>query len=143
MTDPRRQRRLWYAIGGVLVVAFLAYGATSFKSNLTPYVSFDEAMRSGAKVQVAGGLVPGSTQYVEEGHHLRFGIVDGDGRKLTVLYEGTKPGNFEEATQVVAIGRYRGGAFHADQLLVKCPSKYQGIPEKGGVSGTERGGPQA
>ena len=41
MTDSRRQRRIWYAAGGVLVVAFLAYGTTSFKSNLTPYVSFD------------------------------------------------------------------------------------------------------
>jgi cytochrome c-type biogenesis protein CcmE len=130
MTDPRRQRRLWYAIGGVLVVAFLAYGATSFKTNLTPYVSFEEAMRSGAKVQVAGGLVPGSTQY-------------GEGRTLTVLYQGTKPGNFEEATQVVAIGSYRGGAFHADQLLVKCPSKYQGIPQDGAASAAGRSGSRA
>ncbi len=139
MTDARRQRRLWYAIGGVLVVAFLAYGATSFKSNLTPYVSFAEAMRSGAKVQVAGGLVPGSTAYVEEGQHLRFGIEDDEGHTLTVLYEGTKPGNFEEATQVVAVGRYTDGSFHAEQLLVKCPSKYQGVPSDAGEHGPKGG----
>ena len=46
MTDSRRQRRIWYAVGGVLVVAFLAYGTTSFKSNLTPYVTFDEATKT-------------------------------------------------------------------------------------------------
>ena len=63
MTDSRRQRRIWYAVGGVLVVAFLAYGTTSFKSNLTPYVSFEEASRSARKVQVAGGLVENSTKY--------------------------------------------------------------------------------
>ena len=129
MTDPRRQRRLWYAIGGVLVVAFLAYGATSFKSNLTPYVSFEEAMRNSGKVQVAGSLVPNSTEYVEDVQKLRFGIVDDDGIAMPVLYDGVKPGNFEEATQIVAIGSYHDDAFHAEQILVKCPSKYQGIPE--------------
>ena len=36
MTDHRRQRRLWYIVGGVVIAAFLAYGATSFRSYLTP-----------------------------------------------------------------------------------------------------------
>jgi cytochrome c-type biogenesis protein CcmE len=129
MSDPRRQRRLWYAIGGVLVVAFLAYGATSFKSNLTPYVTFEEAMRKASKVQVAGSLVPDSTSYVEASEKLEFGIMDDDGTRMTVLYAGIKPGNFEEATQIVAIGSYRDSVFHADRLLVKCPSKYQGIED--------------
>jgi cytochrome c-type biogenesis protein CcmE len=127
MSDSRSQRRLWYVIGGVMIVAFLAYGATSFKSNLTPYVSFDEAQRTVRKVQVAGGLVPDSTKYVEDKELLQFGMVEEGGATMTVLYEGVKPGNFEEATQIVAIGAYTNGAFHADQLLVKCPSKYQGI----------------
>ncbi len=46
---------------------------------------------------------------------------------MPVLYAGVKPGNFEEATEIVAVGSYSDGAFHAEQLLVKCPSKYQGI----------------
>ena len=109
MTDPRRQRRIWYAVGAVLVVAFLAYGTTSFKSNLTPYVSFEEASRSGKKVQVAGGLVENSTEYLDESEELRFAMV--------------------EAVQIVAVGSYREGVFHAEQLLVKCPSKYQGLED--------------
>jgi cytochrome c-type biogenesis protein CcmE len=116
-------------IGGMLVVAFLAYGATSFKSNLTPYVSFAEAMQKPAKVQVAGSLVPDSTTYVEESENLSFGIEDEDGTRMKVLYDGVKPGNFEEATQIVAVGSYHDDAFYAEQLLVKCPSKYQGLPE--------------
>ena len=137
MTDPRRQRRLWYVIGGVLIVGFLAYGATSFKSNLTPYVSFDEAMRTSSRVQVAGRLVPDSTRYVEDVQQLRFGIVDDDGITMPVMYDGVKPGNFEEATQIVAIGSYHDDAFHAEQLLVKCPSKYQGIPSDPEEHGSE------
>ena len=66
MTDSRRQRRIWYAVGGVLVVAFLAYGTTSFKSNLTPYVSFDEAAKTTRNVQVAGrgGVPAGATAVI-------------------------------------------------------------------------------
>lgn len=129
MTDSRRQRRIWYAVGGVLVVAFLAYGTTSFKSNLTPYVSFEEASRSERKVQVAGGLVENSTEYVDESEELRFTMVEEDGDTMTVLYKGVKPGNFEEAVQIVAVGSYGDGVFHAEQLLVKCPSKYQGLED--------------
>ncbi len=129
MTDSRRQRRIWYAVGGVLVVAFLAYGTTSFKSNLTPYVSFEEAIQSERKVQIAGGLVEDSTEYVDESEELRFTMVEEDGDTLTVLYKGVKPGNFEEAIQIVAVGNYGEGVFHAEQLLVKCPSKYQGLED--------------
>jgi cytochrome c-type biogenesis protein CcmE len=131
MTDPRRQRRIWYAVGAVLVVAFLAYGTTSFKSNLTPYVSFEEATRSGKKVQVAGGLVEDSTEYLDASEELRFAMVDEEGHTLTVHYNGVKPGNFEEAVQIVAVGTYQQGVFKAEQLLVKCPSKYQGLEEAG------------
>ncbi len=129
MSDPRRQRRIWYAVGGVMIVAFLAFGATSFKNNLTPYVSIEEAMQRSAKVQVKGALVPDSSEYVEASEMLAFGLVDEDGNTMAVLYNGVKPGNFEEATEIVAVGSYRDGAFYADQLLVKCPSKYQGLDE--------------
>ena len=137
MTDPRRQRRIWYAVGGVLVVAFLAYGTTSFKSNLTPYVSFEEATRTERKVQVAGGLLENSTKYIDESEQLSFTIVEEGGDSMPVLYEGVKPGNFEEAIQIVAIGNYKDGTFHAEQLLVKCPSKYQGIEEDPRSYGSE------
>lgn len=129
MKDSRRQRRVWYAVGGVLITAFLAYGATSFRSNLTPYVSFADAIGSGNEVQVAGALVQGSTAWQEADSQLQFTLVDDTGLELPVVYDGTKPGNFEEATQIVAVGAYREGVFHAQQLLVKCPSKYQGVEE--------------
>jgi cytochrome c-type biogenesis protein CcmE len=121
----------------VLVVAFLAYGTTSFKSNLTPYVSFEEATRTERKVQVAGGLLENSTKYIDESEQLSFTIVEEGGDSMPVLYEGVKPGNFEEAIQIVAIGNYKDGTFHAEQLLVKCPSKYQGIEEDPRSYGSE------
>ena len=44
---------------------------------------------------------------------------------MPVEYRGVIPGNFDQAVSVVAIGRYQGDHFEAEQLLVKCPSKYQ------------------
>ena len=44
-------------------------------------------------------------------------------------YDGVKPANFEEAISIVAIGSWSAEAseLHAEKLLVKCPSKYQGV----------------
>ena len=46
------------------------------------------------------------------------------GDVMPVVFAGVKPGNFDEAEKVVVIGKYQEGAFHANQILVKCPSKY-------------------
>ena len=130
------RRTLWTLAGVGLIAAFAAFGAGAFKSSLTPYVSFDVARTSKQAVQVAGSLVPASTRYDESRGALLFAIADASGDTLHVSYKGTKPGNFEEATQIVAIGRFHGGALEAERLLVKCPSKYQGVEEKSYGSGS-------
>lgn len=124
-------RRVVWTIGGVVaIIAFVAFGAGAFKSNLTPYVSFQQARATSDAVQVAGKLVQGSDSFDAASSSLTFSIQDEHGDVMRVAYKGLKPGNFNEATQVVAIGRYHGGTLEAEQLLVKCPSKYQGIEEK-------------
>lgn len=125
------KRKLTYAFGALLLVAFTAFSAQSFNDSLTPYVPYDEARRAGERtVQVAGGLAAGSSRYDDAAHALHFTLSDPEtGDSLPVRYEGLKPANFEEAISIVAIGRYdaAGDVFHADKLLVKCPSKYQGV----------------
>lgn len=46
--------------------------------------------------------------------------------RMPVFYYGVVPGNFDQATSVVLKGKPSEGVFVADQMLVKCPSKYQG-----------------
>lgn len=124
-------RRVAWTVGAsVAIVGFVAFGVGTFRDNLTPYVSFEKARRSSDAVQVAGSLVPGSDRYDESSSRLIFAIADERGDTLEVAYKGLKPGNFNEATQIVAIGRYRGDRLEAEKLLVKCPSKYQGVEEK-------------
>lgn len=126
-------RRGWYLVGGALLLAFVAFSASSFKSTLTPYVSYAEAQALDRTVQVAGGLERGSASYDEKASALRFVLVDPESQKtLKVRYHGVRPANFEDAISIVAIGSYdrASGEFAAGKLLVKCPSKYQGSETK-------------
>ncbi len=116
-----------YWIGAVVVLAFLGLGLTTFTKSMTPYVSFDEARSSGRTVQVMGALEKGTSRYDTQAKTLHFNLVDPQTRKLLpVAYRDVKPANFEDAVSIVAIGRFRDETFHAEKLLVKCPSKYQG-----------------
>jgi len=124
------RRTVWTVCGVVAIVGFVAFGAGAFKSNLTPYVSFSQARSTGDAVQVAGALVQGSDHYDEGTQSLQFVLQDDKGDTLAIAYKGLKPGNFNEAIQVVAIGRFDKGRLEAEKLLVKCPSKYQGVEEK-------------
>jgi cytochrome c-type biogenesis protein CcmE len=113
-----------------LLVAAVAIGVTSFRKTVTPYITFVEARRSSGLVQVNGTLA--DKQYVlqPDRQYLSFRLKDERGEVLPVEYKGVIPGNFDQATSIVAIGRYTDGAFHAEQLLVKCPSKYQAEAER-------------
>ncbi len=118
----------YYIIAAVVVIAFIALGASSLKSSMTPYVtSFSEVRASSKdKIQVPGAVdkTKGSTFDQRLGAFV-FYVKDEGGEGMKVVYRGVKPGNFEQADKVVAVGQYKDNAFQAEQLLVKCPSKYQ------------------
>ena len=119
----------WLAVVGALV--FVALGVYSFKKSLTPYVPFAEARKTPGVVQVAGTLVKDSSRYTEDDKSLHFLLQEKQGTDtLEVVYAGAKPVNFEDAVSIVAIGTFEGGKFGARQLLVKCPSKYQGTKQE-------------
>ncbi len=126
-------KRFYYLLGAGLLVAFAGFSLLSFKQTLTPYVSFDEARAMARTVQVAGALEKGSSAYDAPAEALRFTLRDpATQATLRIRYHGLKPANFEEAVSVVAIGRFDRQAqeLHAEKLLVKCPSKYQGLETK-------------
>ena len=129
----KAQGYLYYAIGSALLLGFIGFSLLSFKQTLTPYVSYEQARSANRMVQVAGALEKGSSAYKEENQSLYFTLKDPKTHEnLRVRYKGVKPGNFEDAISVVAIGRFDTAAqeFEANKLLVKCPSKYQGAEVK-------------
>lgn len=111
------------ALGLVAVATII--GVSSFKKTVTPYISFAEARRASGLVQVNGVLADKTYVLKQEEQFLSFRLRDEQGEVMPVEYRGVIPGNFDQATSIVAIGRYHDGHFEAEQLLVKCPSKYQ------------------
>ncbi|MCP4686063.1 MAG: cytochrome c maturation protein CcmE [bacterium] len=125
--------RAKYIIGGIIIVAFLAWGTTAFFQTTIQYVSLEEAASSDQTVQVMGKIDFDVVNYDAEDSRLEFVIYDSEAedaasaQRLDVVYYGVVPGNFDQATSVVVKGKNDGqGSFVADQMLVKCPSKYQG-----------------
>lgn len=114
-----------YIIGAVIIVAFIIFAMLNFRKSLTPYVSLAEAKNTDAVVQVKGKRVDGSEYFDMEQKIFKFKMTDDTGQEFNVTYAGVKPSNFEQATEVIAIGRFTSGKFEAEQILVKCPSKYQ------------------
>ena len=122
-----------YIIGSLIIVVFLAWGASSFMKTTIQYVSIDEAAHAHCTVQVMGKIDFSAVRYDEPKSRLEFSIYDPEAtqmasaKRLDVVYYGVVPGNFDQATSVVLKGKPGDeGTFVADQMLVKCPSKYQG-----------------
>lgn len=80
----------------------------------------------GERVRVMGKVVPGSIE--RDARTLRFTASDATGR-LRVAYDGVVPDIFKDGVDVVVEGVHgRDGAFSADVLLAKCPSKFESDP---------------
>jgi len=120
-----------YVIGIALIVVCGIVGFTAFRGSLTPYVGFAEARQLTRNCQVMGTIDKDKVAYDLAGGVLNFSITDEQGHMLPVAYRGVKPGNFDQAKSVVCNGRVVDGTFQADRLLVKCPSKYQGLEKAG------------
>ena len=116
-------------IAPVAIGAALVGAGTAFVKNLTPYITFAEAQKTNGTVQVMGGLEKSSVKLTSG--NLAFTLVEKKtGARLPVVFGHTKPANFEMAIEITAIGHWDGSVFQADNLLVKCPSKYQGTETK-------------
>lgn len=121
-----------YIIGGIIIVLFMIWGASAFLDTTIKYVSIDKAKESKKMVQVMGKIDFDTKKYDAENSRLEFAVYDAEAENIVgastmnVVYRGVVPGNFDQATSVVLKGKTEGDYFVADQMLVKCPSKYQG-----------------
>jgi cytochrome c-type biogenesis protein CcmE len=119
-----------YIIVGALVVVsiILAYDAST--SYISPYLSVSEIAKNSAtyihkEVQVLGTVVNGSSGWGENDSFL-FNLTDGQ-YTIEVTYNGNLPSGFNEGQQVVVIGNLVSPYnLSASEMLVKCPSKYEG-----------------
>jgi cytochrome c-type biogenesis protein CcmE len=74
--------------------------------------------------------VPGDNQQVEAagglGAVLHAAVIDPNRNRIKVVYLGPKPDLLKDEAQAIMTGQLDAdGVFHADELLLKCPTKYQ------------------
>lgn len=112
-------------IGVFSIVLFTSLLMYNFGNSISSYVTFEQAAdRHNAHVV---GVWDDSKPhgFSRETMQFSFHMKDEEGNVRRVTYPRPKPNNFEEATQLVVIGEMRSnGTFHANDMLMKCPSKY-------------------
>lgn len=120
-----------FLIGTVAVVAIISVLiATGFSGSTGDYLTIADVQALGPNQprnsRVAGEIVPDSIRYNTRDLHLTFEIRDATGR-LTISYHGPQPDMLVDAVEAEAIGKYDPAAqvFEAEELLMKCPSKYE------------------
>ncbi|HNS51391.1 MAG TPA: cytochrome c maturation protein CcmE [Anaerolineae bacterium] len=123
--------KLKFLIGGLVVVTVIAaLIASSFGGTSSDYLTIAQVRALGPDQardsRVAGAIVANSVVWSTSEVRLTFDIQDETGR-LSVSYRGPQPDMLVDAVEAVAIGKYNPAkrVFEADELLMKCPSKYE------------------
>ncbi len=120
-----------FLIGGIVVALVIGVLiATSFSGSTSDYMTVAEVKALGSDQtrdsRVSGEIVPNSVNYNTGELLLTFQIMDSTGT-LPISYHGPQPDMLVDAVEAVAIGKYDPAAqvFAAEELLMKCPSKYE------------------
>lgn len=112
-------------IGFILIAGFSSVLFMNFGSQVGGYMTFEEAADTGARAHVVGMWVePEAFRYDAGSNIFSFRMQDETGEIRSVRYANPKPANFEDAEKVVIEGYADGEVFVAENILVKCPSKY-------------------
>jgi cytochrome c-type biogenesis protein CcmE len=142
--EPTTSHRARFFVMGTVVALALGYMVyAAFPGNALYFLTVSEFMageeyQDGRKVRVAGALVPESFSRQQGSTISHFQLADteasegyGSGAYMTASYVGVLPDLFfNPHSEIILQGRYSSDrVFEADEILVKCPSKYQSLDE--------------
>jgi cytochrome c-type biogenesis protein CcmE len=142
-------------------VVFLIWTATA--QNAEYFYTIDELNARGASavdksLRVSGAVIGDSIQYDAQTLTLTFevahvpadnlaiesegglaevlhqAVLDPSRARIKVVYQGPKPDLLRNEAQAIMTGQMGpDGVFHADELLLKCPTRYEeAVPEQAG-----------
>lgn len=118
-------------ISHIIALILIAAGSAVIFSTLSDagtYDVFDTAFKNeGSEYHVIGTWVKDKELIYEPAKDPNltvFYLRDTAGVEKRVLLHKEKPADFERSEKVVIIGKASGGEFHARDILMKCPSKY-------------------
>lgn len=121
---------------GIVVIAIAVFVIISTAGDASTYVTFEEARSlfdsgSDRKVHVVGQLKKDEAGHIigvepsEDKLTVTFLMVDNNMKTNKVFYNKPMPPDLKQSEQVVVIGQFKKDYFYAEQILLKCPSKYE------------------
>jgi cytochrome c-type biogenesis protein CcmE len=147
--------------GLLILGAVIYLIASSTQANAQYFMTVDELQAKGASivgknVRISGAVLGDSIQYNPQSLTLQFtvahvsgdnaeiekngglaevlhqAVVDTNRAHLQVVYNGPKPDLMRNEAQAILTGKMgEDGIFYADELLLKCPTRYeQAVPEQ-------------
>lgn len=114
----------------IAVVIMIAIGVgvlITASSQMGTYGTFTDAMNTNGIIKVVGELSKDKEMYYnpeENANYFSFYMKDEEGVERKVVYK-ERPQDFEKSESIVIDGKMEGDEFHATNMLLKCPSKYQ------------------
>lgn len=120
----------------LIIIIAVAIGAIlTTLSNTSTYAGFSQAIESpNSEFHIVGTLNKDKEMVYnpkEDANLFTFYMNDNEGLESKVVLHKNKPQDFERSEQIVLIGKMQGDEFHASEILMKCPSKYNdGTPEE-------------
>jgi cytochrome c-type biogenesis protein CcmE len=153
--QPKPGKKKYIIGGVFIVAAIIYLIVSSTQANAQYYYTIDEitsnpARVSGREIRVSGAVLGDTIQYDANALKLTFVVVNisGDNNeieaegglaaalhnavidpkrsRMTVVYEGPRPDLLKNEAQAIMTGTLdENGVFHAQELLLKCPSRYE------------------
>lgn len=114
-------------IVGIVLIAVAIGVIISTYADTSTYADFTRAGKTGDEIHVVGKLSVDKPLFydpVKDANYFSFYMKDEDGVECKVVFNGTKPQDFERSEQIVLVGKMKGEEFYASKILMKCPSKY-------------------
>ncbi|MDM8527235.1 cytochrome c maturation protein CcmE [Anaerolineales bacterium HSG24] len=136
ISERDANKKIKFIVGGVLIILAIAYLMyAGIQSNATYFMTVDELYAKGTAVEnkivrVSGMVDEESIEFNNRDLILKFNVLGENGKALPVVFNGPKPDQMRADTEAIIEGTYNGHSFKAHNLLLKCPSKYEGEPEE-------------
>jgi len=141
--------------GSIILAAVVFLIITSTRANAEYFYTVEEVRGrqealGGISLRVSGAVIGDTIQYDPDSLDLTFDIADVPGdtaeitaqgglaavlhaavtdpdrARLTVVYNGPRPDLLRHEAQAIVTGHLgQDGVFYADELLLKCPTKYE------------------
>jgi cytochrome c-type biogenesis protein CcmE len=155
------QRNKFLFGGLLILAAVVYLIVSSTKANSEYFMTIDELNQKGQSVagkslRVSGAIIGNSIQYDAQTLTLSFevahvpgdnadieaqgglaealhqAVVDPSRNRMQVIYIGPKPDLMRDEAQAIMTGHLaEDGIFYADELLLKCPTRYEeAVPEQ-------------